>query len=259
MSAAPASVYVDTSPFDLRPAESGGAEWGAALCLHGLTGTPYEVRPLAEAIAARGIRARGPALPGHNSTPQALALLSRDAWITAVADEYERLREQHECVFLVGLSLGALLSLELAAREHVDALVSIGAPVWFRQPLPLLIPLLKRLHPMISKREGSDIQDPDARMRHPGYSEMPLASVHELIRIQRVVRATLSRITAPILVAHGAHDVTANPRDARRIYERVASTEKELALYEASGHVVTVDRDGADLADRVAEFLACRR
>ena len=61
-------VVVDPSPFDLI---GGGS--AAVLCLHGLTGTPYEVRPLGEALARAGIRAVGPALPGHNETPDRLA------------------------------------------------------------------------------------------------------------------------------------------------------------------------------------------
>lgn len=50
---------VDPDAFDLRPPaeEANGA---AALCLHGLTGTPFEVRPVAEALVARGVRALGP-------------------------------------------------------------------------------------------------------------------------------------------------------------------------------------------------------
>jgi len=246
---------VDASPFDLRCEHAAGGESAAALCLHGLTGTPYEVRPLAEAIVERGIRARGPALPGHNSTPEALSLLPNDAWIAAVLDEYRRLREQHDRVFLVGLSLGGLLSMELASNHPVDALVVIGAPLQLRQPIPLLIPLIKRIQPMMKKREGSDIRDPEARSRHPGYDQMPLASVHELIRIQRLVRDGLSRIEAPTFVAHGAYDTTARPRDAHRIHREVGAEVKEIMICEDSGHVVPVDRDGAVLAQNVADFL----
>jgi carboxylesterase len=59
---------IDSSAFDLP-----GGGRAAALCLHGLTGTPYEVRSLGVAFAASGIRAFGPALPGHNETPERLA------------------------------------------------------------------------------------------------------------------------------------------------------------------------------------------
>ena len=68
---------VDVSPFDLRPdaaSLAAGVQAGAAaLCLHGLTGTPYEVRPIAEALVARGVRAKGIWMAGHNGTVEDLA------------------------------------------------------------------------------------------------------------------------------------------------------------------------------------------
>jgi carboxylesterase len=213
---AAASPVVDASAFDLP-----GKGRAAALCLHGLTGTPYEVRPLAEAISAA-----------------------------------RRLRESCDSVFAVGLSMGGLLSLALAEEEQVDALAVIGVPLALPHPLAWLIPLVKYLHPMSPKSEGSDIRDPAARARHAGYRVMPLNSVHELQRLQRRVRPRLARITAPILVAHGVHDRTASPRDAAEIRDSVSSEIREYLLLASSGHVVPVDFDGPALAQAVAEFLA---
>lgn len=247
------AVTVDSRPFDL--ARAGRA---AALCIHGLTGTPYEVRPLAEALALRGIRARGPALPGHTTTPEELARVTRHDWLATVRDEVRKLRADHERVFAVGLSLGGVLSLALAQEGVVDALVPVGTPLRLRQPIPLLVPLAKRLRPIVPKREGSDIRDLTARGRHPSYTSMPLPAVHELMRLQRTVRAGLPRIRQPILVAHGVHDGTANPDDAREILATVSSSEKQLFWCESSAHVVPVDVDGPALAREAADFLASR-
>ena len=63
---------VDADAFDLRPPVE-KANGAAALCLHGLTGTPYEVRPVAEALVARGVRARGPWMAGHEEGVEALS------------------------------------------------------------------------------------------------------------------------------------------------------------------------------------------
>jgi carboxylesterase len=246
---------VDAAPFDL-PAQAG--EDAAALCIHGLTGTPYEVRPLAAALAARGFRARGPLLPGHGTRPEELARLKFQDWVEAVHREYEELRSAHARVVVVGLSLGGLLSLELASRTHPDAIAVVGTPLAFGAPLPQLVPIVKYLMPMLKKREGSDILDPEARARHPGYSKMPLASVHELIRLQRRVAAGLGRIKAPALVAHGAQDRTAQPGDARRILDGLGSAVKESLICADSGHVVPVDHDGEELAGYVADFMVSK-
>ncbi len=248
--AADPNPLADGSCFDLA-----GRGRAAALCLHGLTGTPYEVRSLGEAIAAAGIRAVGPVLPGHNQTPERLATTSYTEWLEAAREEFHRLREDCGTVFIVGLSMGGLLALALAEEEAVDGLVVIGTPLVLRQPFAWLIPLVKHVFPMSPKSRGSDIRDPAARARHAGYRVMPLNSVHELQRLQRRVRSRLARITAPILVAHGAHDRTASPCDAIEIRDSVSSEVCEHLLLAASGHIVPVDFDGDALAQAAAEFL----
>lgn len=243
---------VDPLPFALGAKESRAA----VLCLHGLTGTPYEVRPLAEAFAAAGMYAVGPALPGHGATPQALAeVTSWTAWVEAARGELARLALRHERVFAAGLSMGGLISLLLASERSVDALVVVGVPLRLPAPIPQVVPMAKRFVPFLAKSGGSDIQDAAARARHPSYDTMPLASVHELVKLQRVVGGRIRQVTAPVLVAHGALDRTADPSDARRIFEGVASRDRELLLLPRSGHVVPVDRDGPVLAEAAAAFL----
>ena len=90
---------------------------------------------------------------------------------------------------------------------------------------------------------------------HRGRLDAALAGVHEVVRLQRRVRGLLARVSAPILIAHGARDRTADPADAAAIEGAVASTVRERRVFEASGHVVPGDRDGAQLAAAVAGFL----
>jgi carboxylesterase len=248
----PAKPPVDTAPFDLGDPDVATA----ALCLHGLTGTPYEVRPLGEALACAGVRAVGPTLPGHDGTPAELAKLPYDAWVEAVQAQLEVLRVRHDHVSVVGLSLGGLLALWLAAHARVDRLVVVGTPLRLPPAARWLVPFLRYPMPFLRKRTGSDIRDAEARRRHPSYPVMPLASVHELVRLQRRVERKLPRVSAPILVAHGLHDRTANPRDARVILDSVSSEERELLFLEDSGHVVPVDLGGPRLAGAVVRHLA---
>jgi carboxylesterase len=241
---------VDPGPFDLP-----GSRRSAALCLHGLTGTPYEVRPLGEAISTSGIRAVGPVLPGHRETPEKLATCSYTDWLEAARKELAGLRAEHKAVSVVGLSMGGLLALALAAEEEVDAVVVVGVPLVLRQLMARFVPVMKYLRPMLPKTEGSDIRDEVARSRHPGYDRMPLRSVHELQRLQKHVIAGLPRVTAPILIAHGMHDRVANPADAAVIRGAVSSEVCEYLLLASSGHVAPVDFDGPALSFAVAKFI----
>ncbi|MBY0399828.1 alpha/beta fold hydrolase [Myxococcota bacterium] len=224
------------------------------LCLHGLTGTPYEVRPLAEALVARGLRAVGPWMAGHEAGHTALARTPHAEWIALADRALAELRATHARVFAVGVSMGGLVSLRLAQTGSLDGLVVVGTPLALPFPIPLLARLLRPLLPYRPKR-GSDIQDPAARARHPGLEAMPLAAVTELVALQGLVAPALGQICAPILVTHGRLDRTAQPRDAERIHGEVASTDKALLYLERSGHVATVDHDGPALAQRTADFI----
>jgi carboxylesterase len=250
---APGATPVDPSPFDLP-----GEGPAAALCLHGLTGTPWEMRPLGLALAARGVRALGPALPGHNESPERLARTGWREWLAAARAGVGELRSRHSHVFVVGMSMGGLLALALAAEVRVQGVAVVGTPLRLPRGLAAVLPLLRHLRPFARKRVGSDIRDAGARARHPSYPVLPLASLQQLGRLQRRVRALLPRVEAPLLVAHGALDATAKPADAREILAGVGSREKELLILPSSGHVVPVDVDGPELVRAVAEFLARR-
>ena len=249
MTGGPASV--DPSSFELT-----GVLDAAVLCLHGLTGTPYEVRSIGEACAERGISAFGPALPGHSETPEALhRVRSFRAWLEAARAHAQVLRRDYGRVFAAGLSMGGLLALALAAEDVFDALVVVGTPLKLPLGVRLAVPLLWRVRRFQPKSGGSDIQDAEARARHPSYPVLPLRSVNELIKLQRRVRASLARVHSPILVAHGALDRTARTADARAILEGVSSQERLFLSCDASGHVVPVDVDAPRLAEVAASFL----
>jgi carboxylesterase len=246
---------VKTGSFDLSPR---GSVRAAALCVHGLTSTPAEVRPVAEVLAQRGIRALGPSLPGHSRSPEELARVEYGAWLEAVRSECDKLHAEHESVFLVGSSLGGLLALALAAERPVDGLAVVGVPLdfgWHRSWIPAL---LRHVRAFVPKRGGSDIRDEAARERHVSYPVMPVASVHQLILLQRVVRRCLAQVDAPLLVAYGRHDSTASPQDAETIFAGVASVEREHVVLQNSAHIATLDHDGPQLCEAIARFFHAR-
>src|SRR5208283_2364281 len=74
----PARESIDTSEFCFAGAGL------SALLIHGLTGTPYEMRYLGERLAAHGIRVRGVRLAGHASAPEELGLTTQENWYESV-------------------------------------------------------------------------------------------------------------------------------------------------------------------------------
>ena len=91
-----------------------------ALLLHGLGGTPVEMRYVALALARAGMTVSCPQLAGHNGSFAELQASSWYDWYASAEMALDRLRERCDAVLVGGLSMGAVLALMLAAERKAD-------------------------------------------------------------------------------------------------------------------------------------------
>ena len=115
----------------LRIAWEGGRGSQGVLWLHGLTGTPREVEPLAKNLASR-YRVLVPWLPGHGTSPGELGKTTRHDWTHAAEQSFDHLAGKCSRVFVGGLSMGACLALHLGLVRSVAGIVSMAAPIHIR-------------------------------------------------------------------------------------------------------------------------------
>jgi carboxylesterase len=226
-----------------------GGDGPALLCLHGLTGTPYEVRPPSAIFEQHGFACLGPLLPGHGCTVEELARTPRDAWVRCALDTHDRLAATHSRVYVLGLSLGGVLALRVAEERAVAGALVIAAPLDLGRFRRLAVPVLSLALASIAKTPA--IFDPESRERHPGYRRMPLRAVLELIRLQSEVEAQLPRIVAPLRLLYSRRDPTVRVDDARRILRGANRAQGIVDYLESSAHVVTVDRE----RERVEQWI----
>jgi carboxylesterase len=244
----------DGARFDLP----GGPD--AALLLHGLTGSPFEMHHVAARLHACGMRCVGPIMPGHGGDPRALEGLSWRAWVDGAAEELRALAGARR-TFIVGCSMGALVACALAHRhpDRVDGLALL-APALRLSGTARLAGLLARtrldsLLPPVPKLGGSDVRDREMRRRNPTMRAVPLGAVGELLGLARHVDALLPGIVAPAIVVAARNDHTVRLAGARRLARRLGSGPARLLVLERSYHLVGIDVERDVVADAVAEFL----
>jgi carboxylesterase len=236
-----AAIDVDPSPFEAagRPP--------ACLVLHGFTGTPFEVRPVAEALAAAGYEVRAPTLPGHGTSADDLQDRRRREWSEFVEDRAAGLAAAHGPIVAMGLSLGALLALRLAADrpELVRGIVCLAPALrlraWSEWPLAAMSRWKAAPRFGVPKLGGSDIRDPIMRRANPSYRTQPLRGAVQLYRLARDVEGVLGRISAPILCVHGARDRVVPPFATDEVLRGVASRDRTRVILPESAHVLPLD------------------
>ncbi len=232
------------------------------LLVHGLTGTPYEMRYLGERLHGAGYTVAGVRLAGHASSVEELERCRWQDWYASAESGLAELRQSCSSVAAIGLSLGSLLVLRLAhAEPAVSCLALLSTALVLANPWParlaavgrLLVPLLPARLRYVDKR-GSDIADPEARAVHPGYGRMPLRSVLQLVELERQVRALLPEIEQPAIAIQGRHDHTTPPSNLAILQNGLPHL-RETVLLPASHHVITVDVERQRVANEVLRFI----
>lgn len=248
------------------------------LLVHGLTGTPLEMRLLAKGLNNAGFTVHGMQLAGHCGSVEDLLATGWRDWAASVAAAADRLREDVDHLFVAGLSMGALLALKLAIDRpaQVDGLGLYGTTFFhdgWATPaigrlaflLPLVTPLGIGRHRVFAEAEPYGIKDERIRQRvvgamlagaseEAGLAGFPWPALAQFQSLSTRVRGRLGRVRAPCFVAHSAHDDIASLRNVRLIERGVRGPVKTLLLHD-SYHLVTIDRERSKVIDGTIAFF----
>jgi carboxylesterase len=246
---------------DVHPILPGCEPWSSpgggphgALVLHGFTGSPVSMRPLAEALADAGFAVELPRLPGHGTSVEDLAETSWDDWLTEADRALRALRERTPDgeVVVVGLSMGGALTAALAeGHPEITGIVLINTPV--AAPAELATSLEEMLAGGVDVIDsiGGDIADPEAD--EVSYDATPLRPLLTMLTAGEQVRERLSDIFQPTLLITSRQDHVVNPEDSDVLASGISGPVERLWL-EKSFHVATLDHDRAELEAATVDF-----
>ncbi len=232
---------------------SGGPD--GVLVLHGFTGSPVSLRPLAESLANRGYTVELPLLPGHGTSPEDLAAKRWADWSGAADEALEALSARCARTAVVGLSMGGGLAVWLAERhpELVAACAVIN---------PLVLPLARELRDGAAELLAAGVTMMDAignDVHRPGvdeysYDQLPLAAAASLMDGLDDVAADLEKVSCPLLVLTSREDHVVATENSTRLVEAAAGPVEHVWL-ERSYHVATLDYDADLIEAEVGRFL----
>lgn len=275
---------------DARDLFHDGDGAGVAL-LHGLGGTPVEMRPVARAFARAGFAALCPRLSGHCGAEDDLKAARWEDWEAEAVAALERLRGRGRPTFIGGLSMGAVLALRVAASrpDLVDGLLLFAptfvydgwAMPWYRFLLKLLIDTPIGRNYSFMERHPFGLKDERIRARvvramtegaasgdsgEAGLLGTPSQAVRQLWRLCDATTPSLPGIAAPAFLVHARDDDLASLANAERVMRTLGGRVEALIL-EDSYHLVTIDRQAplaiaraiAFAQARVAELAVARR
>lgn len=231
-----------------------GNEIGCLL-LHGFSGSPLEMTPLAEALAAEGWSVSVARLAGHGTSPDDLAKVTWRDWVASARAAYEELQQRCPQVAIIGLSMGGALALYMAAAVvSPAAVVAISTPIRIRPMLVKASRAASKIMPFAPVLVRLSARDPRVRQYRSPYTRIPLATTAEVASLLDETRRLLPGLPAPALIIQGRKDWVI-PRGSGRELVRLIGAPARLLWLPRSGHVATLDRDRDLLINEVKQFL----
>ncbi|GAC1363757.1 MAG: alpha/beta fold hydrolase [Ktedonobacteraceae bacterium] len=257
----------------------------ACLLIHGFSGSSAEMLEMGEALAAQGIRAYGMTVAGHSGSPEELLRSGHKQWIASAETALAQL-SHYPRVFVVGLSMGGVLSLLLAIRHptRIAGVIALSTPTRFSGGWQTrLVPLARYFIPWFYPLEQLDFHDPkvqaevlqQAQLRDPHVTidfsdaqtvaslkqmvRIPIPAIAELFHMTELCRRQLGKLRLPLLIIHSKRDQTVNPDCALELYRLTeAASPKSLLWLEQSDHVITIGPERAEVFSTVLNFINSR-
>jgi len=230
------------------------------LLLHGMGGTPIEMKELAEYLGKKNISVVVPLLLDQGREYIALGNLSAEELYLQVEKMYLELNGTYQDVFVGGLSTGGSVSLKLGENYNLSGIISLATPIiygsnflgdftlYFFKTVKVISPNVRRIEYGLAKNKtvGEVL---------PSFDRLPVRLLLEGEKLRIETRGNIKKINSPILVLQSRFDNRAAPASAQYIFDNVNSQSKKLVYLNNSGHVITMDYDKEIVFEEVYKFI----
>ncbi|MGX6446376.1 alpha/beta hydrolase [Neobacillus sp. K501] len=222
------------------------------LCIHGFTGAPYEVEPLAEYLTKHTDWVfRIPTLPGHGEN-LSLKGVQYQQWIDHAESELKDLIQICEKVYVVGFSMGGMIASYLAAKYPVDKLVLLSAAAYYVNPKQMASEFKSMLLDIFKGNlAGNELFQRYKRK----IKATPITATLQFRRLVASIKPLLPQVEVPTLIAQGECDGIVPPKSAEYLYQTINAKKKRLTYIKDSNHHICHCEEKEALFSQVYDFL----
>lgn len=244
------------------------------LLIHGLCGTPAEMRFIANGLARDGYTVHCPQLAGHGGTRDDVTRTGWRDWYRSAEAALEEIRKDCDTVIVGGLCLGSILGIHLASKhpEKVQGIALFAPTLWLNG---WAMPWATRLLGLLGSRRLANLMVlPDTaslgikcpRVREfvqvalsnadgLGTTGTPAGLVLEHRAMVKEAMKLLGQVKQPTLIMHSLEDDHANIDNAHYLQRNLGGS-VDLVELNDSYHMITVDKQRHVVLERTRSFVA---
>ncbi len=252
-----------------------GTNGRGVLLIHGVTGSPLEMKYMAKRLNRAGYTVYAPLLAGHGIDIATLRLTRWEDWYESVREAANWFETKVDQLFVAGVCVGGMLGLRLgyenprirAATVYSPLLNYDGwnAPYHYRLghiTVPIAVAL--GVSRFINLKERPPFGIKSDRIRHLLTSNetgirgtlpaFPVDTLRQNLRLFSVMRRILPGVMTPTLLIHAREDDLASPKNPEYIASRIGGP-CQIEWLNNSYHMIHVDQEHPTVAERTRTFF----
>jgi carboxylesterase len=261
-----------------------GTNGKAVLLIHGITGTPSEMRHLGKGLNKAGFTVLCNTLPRHCHTLRELKKVTWQEIVEAGIKDLSLLKKEYPQVFVAGLSMGALIGIHLAYKfpSSISGIIALAPTLfydgWALQKGKIFmhigwhIPFLRNMVDIKEKwpyglkdevlrsniqrfYQHANSDEFDNKVFLFGSPFFPVSCLYQHYLFTKIVKKELPLVKTPIIIIYAKEDDMTSPRNAKYVYQNISSSRKSLVILEDSYHMITIDKEKDKVVEEAVNFL----
>ena len=203
------------------------------LLIHGLTGSPYFMRHLADFFRENGFRVMTVLLPGHGTQPGDLLEVTWQEWARTVAYGADMLAAEVDEVYLAGYSIGATLSVRQSLLDSRVRGLFLFSPALRITRRAALANLHKLYSWLIPSAKWVDIKPDLDIYKYESFTKNAAAQTHALTKeLSGKLRGQRGHgLDLPVFTVASADDMTVKTSAILEFMARARHPSNKLVLY----------------------------
>lgn len=237
-----------------------GGDKNIAILVHGFTGSPYDMRELADFLYSHDIDVAVARIAGHGTHIKDLMETKYEHWYESVERFAEEVTGNSKRAYLVGYSFGSNIILDLAYRHpgRFKGVVCLGPSIYWhkRAYYKVLYTLFKIIHvhkvkkPYVRRHQVTEWESTGNYAEFPTYG---LGEFRDVITSR--TKKILSGVKTPTLIIHSRGDRISHPRSSDYLFEHLGSEYKEMFVLPDLNHNPLRSENKDKIFQRVLGFI----
>ncbi|MFT6372635.1 MAG: esterase/lipase [Gammaproteobacteria bacterium] len=232
----------------------------AVLLIHGFLAGPTEMRSLGDRLHKQGHHVLGVRLKGHGTSPWDLQDRNWQEWLDSVVRGFDIIKVFSQSIHIIGFSTGGLLALMQASlhpHKKIKSVISISAPVEFKNKNLKFVPLLHHANRLarLIKSDGIMPFQPNTT-EHPdvNYQHIPVRALYQLQQLIGQLMSNPLKISAKVHLLQSKSDPVVEPSSVESLYKHIEAKNKSITMINADRHGI-VYQNIDDVQEKIADLI----